>query len=150
DAAVGARVLRILIADDHALVRTAFRQLLEQRAEFSVVGEAATGAEAVAEAHALRPEVILMDVSVPDMDGVEATRPLRAALPSMEILGLSTQPRPADRHAIERAGASAFFTKGVDTQRLIERLLVIHSDTTTHPPGSPVRRGNSRVGRDDR
>jgi len=127
-----------LIADDHALVRTAFRQLLRQRAEFCVVGEAATGAQAVAEAHALRPDVILMDVSMPEMDGVEAARRLRAALPSVEILGLSTQPRPPDRHAIEHAGASAFFTKGVDTERLIERLLVIHADRTTRLSRSPV------------
>jgi len=137
-AAPGARALRILIADDHALVRTAFRQLLQQRAEFCVVGEAATGVQAVAEAHALRPDVILMDVSMPEMDGVEAARRLRAALPSVEILGLSTQPRPPDRHAIEHAGASDFFTKGVDTERLIDRLLVIHSDRTTRPFGSPV------------
>jgi PAS domain S-box-containing protein len=148
DVPAGARALRILIADDHPLVRRAFRQLL-QRAEFAVVGEAATGLEAVAEANVLRPDVVLMDVSMPDMDGVEATRRLRAALPSVEILGLSTQPRPAERHAIEHAGASAFFTKGVDTQRLIDRLLAIHSDRTTRHSRSPVRHRSSRVGRED-
>ena len=119
--------LRILIADDHAAVRKALREVLQERPELAVVGDAANGFEAIAYAHALRPDVILMDVSMPHMDGIEATRRLRAELPSVEILGLSMQPRPPGAHAIEEAGAAGYFVKGVDTERLIARLLSTHS-----------------------
>jgi PAS domain S-box-containing protein len=123
-ASVGA--LRILIADDHAAVRKVFRELLEERPELRVVGQAANGLEAIAQAHALQPDVILMDVSMPHMDGVEATRRLHADLPSIQILGLSMHPRTEDPSAIERVGAAGFFTKGADVQRLIDHLLRLY------------------------
>ena len=122
-----ARALRILMVDDHAAVRRVFRELLQERPELHVVGEAGDGLEAIAEAHALRPDVILMDVSMPGMDGVEATRRIRAELPFIQILGLSTHVKTEDLHAIELAGAAGFFTKGVDTQRLIDHLIVKHA-----------------------
>jgi CheY-like chemotaxis protein len=128
------RALRILIVDDHAAVRRVFRELLEERAELHVVGEAANGIEAIAEARALRPDVILMDVSMPEMDGIEATRRIHAELPFIQILGLSTHVRGDDLHAIERAGAAGFFTKGTDTQRLIDHLLVVPIRTGAHEP----------------
>jgi PAS domain S-box-containing protein len=127
-----ARPLRILIVDDHAAVRSVFRGLLQERPELLVVGEAANGIEAIAVAQALRPDVILMDVSMPEMDGVEATRRIRAELPFIHILGLSTHLRGNDLHDIERAGAAAFFTKGVDSQRLIDHLIVVHSRASAH------------------
>jgi len=117
-------VLRILIADDHPALRKTFRELLEARPEFQVVGEAVNGLEAIAQAHALRPHVIVMDVSMPEMDGVEATRRIRAELPFIQILGFSIHSRTDGPHAIELAGAKGFFTKGLDTQRLINHLLV--------------------------
>ena len=95
----------------------------------------ATDIEAIAEAHALRPDVILMDVSMPRMDGIEATRRIRAELPFIQILGLSTQVRTEDLHAIEQAGAAGFFTKGSDTQRLIDHLMAVHA---TIAPELPV------------
>jgi CheY-like chemotaxis protein len=121
---VQACVLRILIADDHPALRKTFRELLEARPEFQVVGEAVNGLEAIAQAHALRPHVIVMDVSMPEMDGVEATRRIRAELPFVQILGFSIHSRTEEPHAIELAGAQGFFTKGLDTQRLIDHLLV--------------------------
>jgi PAS domain S-box-containing protein len=122
-----APALRILIVDDHAAVRRMFRELLQERPELHVVGEATNGIEAIAEAQAVRPDVILMDVSMPEMDGVEATRRISAELPFIQILGLSTHVRGNDLHAIERAGAAGFFTKGVDTHRLIDHLIVVHA-----------------------
>jgi PAS domain S-box-containing protein len=119
--------LRILIADDHAAVRQAMREILQERPELALVGDAANGIEAIACAHTLRPDVILMDVSMPLMDGIEATRRLRLELPSLEILGLSMQPRPPGPHAIEEAGAAGYFVKGVDTKRLIDHLLRTHA-----------------------
>jgi PAS domain S-box-containing protein len=118
--------LRILIADDHPALRKTLRELLQARTEIQVVGEAANGLEAIAQAHALRPDVVVMDVSMPEMDGVEATRRIRAELPFIQVLGLSIYQRVGP-HAIELAGAEAFFTKGIDTVRLIDHLLGKHA-----------------------
>ncbi len=124
---MSADALRILIVDDHAAVRGTLRNILNQRPQFLVVGDASNGFEAIAHAHTLRPDVILMDISMPHMDGIEATRRIRAELPDIRILGVSMQPRSPAADAIEHAGAAGFFVKGVDTQRLIEHLLAVHA-----------------------
>jgi PAS domain S-box-containing protein len=118
--------LRILIVDDHAAVRKVLRETLQRWPELRVVGEAANGVEAIVEVEALRPQVVLMDISMPVMDGITATRQLSAAYPSVRIFGLSMQQRPEGRHRIEEAGAAGFFVKGLDTQRLIDQLLEVH------------------------
>jgi len=128
--------LRILIVDDHRAVREIFRDILEERPELRVVGGASSGVEAITMAHELRPDVILMDVSMPDLDGVEATRRLRAELPFITVLGLSMHPRTHALHAIEQAGADGFFTKGVDTQRLIDHLLFMQAAMADVPDPS--------------
>ena len=119
--------LRILIVDDHPAVRRGLREMLHQRPQLSVVGDASNGFEAVAQAFTLRPDVILMDVSMPHMDGVEATRRIRAELPHVRILGLSMLARNETADAIEQAGAAGFFVKGTDTRRLIDHLLNFHA-----------------------
>jgi DNA-binding NarL/FixJ family response regulator len=128
-----ADALRILIVDDHAAVRSAFRAILNERPQLSVVGEASNGVEAIAREHTLRPDVILIDIAMPQMDGIEATVRIRAELPDIRIFGLSMQPRGAVSHAIELAGAAGFFVKGVDTQRLIQHLLVVHAARGARP-----------------
>jgi len=139
DAGFGpAPALRILMVDDHAGVRRAFRELLHERPELHVVGEAADGLQAIAAARALRPDVILMDVSMPRMDGVEATRRIRAELPFIQILGLSTQVKTEDLHSIELVGPRGFFNKGVDTQLLVDHLMALHATTTKALPGQTV------------
>ena len=75
---------------------------------------------------------------MPGMDGVEATRRIRAELPFIQIFGLSTQMKTDDLHAIELAGAAGFFTKGVDTQRMIDHLMAVHVATTLESPGQPA------------
>jgi PAS domain S-box-containing protein len=119
--------LRIVIVDDHAGVRSTFRDILNKQPQFSVVGDGANGFEAIAQAHTLRPDVILMDIAMPHMDGIEATARIHAELPDIQIFGLSMQPRSVAADAIEQAGAAGFFVKGIDTQRLIEHLLVVHA-----------------------
>jgi PAS domain S-box-containing protein len=119
--------LKILIVDDHAAVRSALREMLHEWPQLSVVGGAGNGLEAIARAWTLRPDVILMDVAMPHMDGVEATARIHAALPEIQILGLSMQTRNETVHAIEHAGAAGFFVKGVDTRRLIDHLLMVHA-----------------------
>jgi PAS domain S-box-containing protein len=127
---VAPRPLRILIVDDHAAMRKALRGLLQARSELQVVGEAANGLDAIAEARAHQPDVVLMDVSMPEMDGVEATRRIHTELPFIQVLGLSMQLRTDVPHAIERAGATGFFTKGIDTQRLIDKLVTLQAATS--------------------
>jgi len=132
-----ARALRILLVDDHAGIRKVFRELFQDRPELEVVGDVGDGFEAIAQAHALRPDVILMDVSMPGMDGVEATRRIRAELPSIQILGLSTHLKTGALHSIELAGAAGFFTKGIDTQRLIDHLIAVHAAVALDAPMLP-------------
>ena len=119
--------LRILIVDDHSAVRRALRAMLHQRPQLAVVGDASNGFEAIAFAYTLRPDVILMDVSMPHMDGVEATARIRAAFPDMRILGVSMLARNEAAEAIERAGAAGYFVKGTDMPQLIENLLAFHA-----------------------
>jgi len=119
--------LRILIVDDHAAVRIALREMLRQRPQLSVVGDASNGFEAIAGAHTLRPDVILMDIAMPHMDGIEATARIHAELPRIRVLGLSMQARSEIVDAMEQAGAVGFFVKGTDTQRLIDHLVALHT-----------------------
>jgi CheY-like chemotaxis protein len=128
DERIAPDALRILIVDDHPAVRRALREMLHQRPQLAVVGDSANGYEAIAHANTLRPDVILMDIAMPHMDGVEATARIRAALPEIRILGLSTLARNETADAIEQAGADGFFVKGTDTRRLIEQLLAYHAE----------------------
>ena len=130
--------LRILLVDDHAGVRSTLRGILNERPQFSVVGDASNGFEAIASAHTLRPDVILMDIAMPHMDGIEATLRIRRELPDIQIFGLSMQSPSEVTHAIEHAGATALFVKGVDTQRLIKHLLAVHMSRAT---GAAAREG---------
>ena len=112
--------LRILIVDDHPAVRRALREMLHQRPQLSVVGDASNGFEAIAHAHTLRPDVILMDVAMPHMDGVEATARIRTELPDIRILGVSMLARNETADAIEHAGAAELLRQG-DRHATVDR-----------------------------
>ena len=114
--------LRILIVDDHAVARTGLRELLS-RAPLQVVGEAANGVEAISQAMALQPDVIVMDVSMPQMNGIEATREIHRALPYIQIVGLSTHDDENTQRSMREAGAETYFTKSEGTDRLLDYLL---------------------------
>ena len=120
--------LRILVVDDNTVVRESLCDLLQDREEFRVVGEASNGLDAIAQARSLRPEVIIMDISMPEMDGIEATRRIHAELPSIQIFGLSAMALSSNLQAIKQAGGSDYFVKNGDMQRLIDRLLSISAD----------------------
>jgi DNA-binding NarL/FixJ family response regulator len=117
--------IRVLICDDQALVRAGFRAILEVQADVEVVGEAEDGAEAVALAERRAPDVILMDIRMPVLDGVEATRRLVAAGSPARILVLTTFDLDDYVHAAIRAGASGFLLKDVTPAKLLEAIRVV-------------------------
>jgi PAS domain S-box-containing protein len=121
------RRLRVLLADDHGTVRDGLRELLAEQPQLEVIGEASDGLDAVAMAGAFRPDVVVMDVSMPRLDGIEATRRIRAEWPSIRVVGLSTDDRPEGRHAIEEAGAVAYFSKNDGAAALIAQLLDLYA-----------------------
>ena len=102
------------------------QEVAVERPQLAVVGDTSNGFEAIARVNTLQPDVILMDVSMPHMDGVEATARIHAELPDIRILGVSMLARSETADAIERAGATGFFVKGSDTQRLIDHLMAVH------------------------
>lgn len=112
-------LLRLVLADDHALVRSGFRMILSVEDDMDVVGEASDGAEAVALAEQLRPDVVLMDVQMPGLDGIEATRQLVAAGHGRVVV-LTTFDRDDYLFDALRAGASGFLLKNAAPEDLVE------------------------------
>jgi DNA-binding NarL/FixJ family response regulator len=117
--------VRVLLADDQALVRSGFRLILEAREDLEVVGEAEDGAEAVELALRLDPDVILMDVRMPKVDGVEATRRLTAAGSRARVVILTTFDLDEYVHEAIRAGASGFLLKDVQPAQLVDAVRVV-------------------------
>jgi DNA-binding NarL/FixJ family response regulator len=103
--------IKILLADDHRILREGLRNLLAQQTDMTVVGEAADGKEAISLARQLKPDVVIMDVVMPGLDGVEATRRIRAEVPTAKIVALSMH---SDRRYVSemlRAGAAGYLVK---------------------------------------
>lgn len=117
--------IRVLICDDQALVRGGFRAILSAKPGIEVVGEAENGAEALALADRRRPDVILMDIRMPVLDGVEATRRLVAGGSPARILVLTTFDLDEYVHAAIRAGASGFLLKDVTPTELVEAIRIV-------------------------
>jgi DNA-binding NarL/FixJ family response regulator len=128
--------IRVLLADDQAMVRAGFRMILESEPDIEVVGEAEDGAKAVAQVRALRPDIVLMDVQMPNMDGLEATRQIAAlSLPEpARVLILTTFER--DEYIFEalRSGASGFMLKNAAPEELIEAVQVVAAGNSLLAP----------------
>ncbi len=117
--------IRILLADDQVLVRGGFRMILESEADLEVVGEASDGGEAIALVQQLEPDVVLMDVRMPDVDGIEATRRIVASGSEARVVVLTTYDTDENVYAALRAGASAFLLKDVRPVELIEAVRIV-------------------------
>jgi DNA-binding NarL/FixJ family response regulator len=127
-------VIRVLVVDDHRLVRAGLMTLLAASADIDVVGEAADGAEGVKVAREVRPDVVLMDISMPVLDGVAATRQLLAELPETKVLALtsfSDRQRVAD---VTGAGATGYLLKDCGPDEL---LAAVRSAAAGHSPFDP-------------
>ena len=116
---------RVLIADDQALVRAGFRKLLESTVDIEVVGEAADGQDAVEQARRLRPTLVLMDIRMPRLDGIEATRRLTAEASGVRVLILTTFGLDDYVYEALRAGASGFMLKDAPPEELLAAIEVI-------------------------
>jgi len=110
---------RVLVCDDAAVMRRAVRRFLRDNPEFHVVGEAADGQESIAKAIQLQPDLVLMDVRLPDLDGIEATRQILLAVPGIRVLAFSSD---SARETVDRmlaAGAGGYLVKGADPDELV-------------------------------
>lgn len=117
--------IRVLVADDQALVRGGFRMILESQKDIAVVGEAGTGREAIARARELDPDVILMDIRMPDLDGLEATRQLLTGDGGPRVLIVTTFDADEYVYAALKAGASGFVLKDLRPEQLAEAVRVV-------------------------
>lgn len=121
------RKLRVLIVDDHGIVRAGVRTLLENDASIEVVGEAQNGEEALIQVRHLRPELVLMDLAMPKMNGIEATRRIKAEFPDTIVLILTMHDDEEFFLPVLRAGASGYVVKESEPQELLHAIKVVKS-----------------------
>jgi len=114
--------IRVMLADDHMAVRQGLSALLEIQPDIEIVGEAADGAEAVTLARKLNPDVILMDINMPNLDGLEATQLIKAELPSIRIIGLSINAEAETGAAMMDAGAACHLAKDCESCFLLKAI----------------------------
>jgi len=131
--------IRVLLVDDHAMVREGLRTLLNGYPEIEVVGEAGNGEEGVAQARHLNPQVVIMDVNMPRMDGIEATKRITAALPGTIVIGLSVNASAPVLEAMKRAGASTLLTKESAAESLYYTIRSVAPEAVPMPdPQEPL------------
>jgi DNA-binding NarL/FixJ family response regulator len=114
--------MRILLADDHALFRKGVKALLASRPEYCVVGEAADGCETIELAHQLRPDLIFMDIDMPKLNGLEATRAIKRAIPSIQIIILTVSDYSAPLFEAVKCGVSGYLLKNLEPEEIFQML----------------------------
>jgi DNA-binding NarL/FixJ family response regulator len=127
-------MIRVLIADDHPVVRQGLRTFLGVQEDIDVVGEAAGGAEVVSQAEALTPDVILLDLNMPDVDGLTALRELRGRGVAARVLVLTSVGERARVLPVVRAGAAGYLYKDVDPQALVQAIRAVHDGHVLFAP----------------
>ena len=132
-------MIRVVIADDQALVRGGFRMILDAQTDIEVVGEASDGREALAQARELEPDVVLMDIRMPELDGLEATRQLVSGDGSARVLILTTFDLDEYVYEAMKAGASGFLLKDVRLEQLAEAVRVVAAGDSLLAPAITQR-----------
>jgi len=126
--------IRILIADDHAVVREGTRQILEQEQDLEVVGEAGDGEETVALAIDLKPDVAIVDIAMPKLDGIEATRQIKSLCPAISVLILSAYDDEQFIFSLLEAGAAGYLLKSVRGRELVDAVRAVNAgESVLHP-----------------
>ena len=131
--------IRVLLADDHPVVRRGLSALLDTLEDFEVVGEAADGEECVRETQLTRPDVVLMDVRMPGLDGIAATRRIRAAVPETAVLVLTMYDDDATVFTAMQAGARGYLLKGAEQEVIADGIRAVARGQAIFGPGIAVR-----------
>jgi DNA-binding NarL/FixJ family response regulator len=131
--------IRLLVADDHTLFRRGLISLLRSESQFEVVGEANDGEECLRIALDLKPDVVLMDLIMPTMDGVEATRRIMEANPQARVVVLTASEEDHDLFAAIQSGAQAYILKNADADELFRVVLQVHSGNAVLSPSVTLR-----------
>lgn len=118
--------IRVLVVDDHGIVRAGIRSMLEAQSDLEVVGEAASGPEALRKAEQLLPDVVLMDLAMQGMSGIEAIKELRRRLPSVHVLALTIQDNEEYFFPVLRAGALGYVLKEAEPEELLAAIRTVH------------------------
>ncbi len=118
--------MRVLLADDHAIVREGLRQLLNSQRDMEVVGEAEDGREALEKAKSLRPDVTLLDIAMPRLSGLEAVRLIKEAVPNIQIVVLSMHKKEAYVHQVLDAGALGYVLKASPSSDVLEAIRAVY------------------------
>jgi two-component system response regulator NreC len=117
--------IKILLADDHKVVRQGLRALLEKEKEFEVVGEAENGCEAVSKAIETKPDIVLLDVAMPDLNGLEAARQIKAKLPKAKVIALSAHENSSYVLGMIKSGASGYILKDVAFKEITDAIRMV-------------------------
>ena len=125
-AATRAATTRVLIVDNESLVRRILKQILSAYQDLEIVGEAANGEEAIAAVETLQPDVVVMDISMPGLDGIAAVRAIKEKHPSAKVIGLSEYAQSYNIDAMERAGALGVYLKSMALEDLYPAIKAAH------------------------
>lgn len=141
------RGIRVLVADDHAILRQGLRAILEVEADIEVVGEAADGREAVRKARLLAPDIVVMDISMPRMNGLEATGRIIEECPAIRVVALSMHSMEEYVYSLLKAGAKGYVLKESVSSDLVEAIRVVMSGGTYLHPSISTRGVDGLLGR---
>ncbi len=132
-------MINLLLVDDHTVLRHGLRLIMQEEPGLNVAGEASSGAQGVERALALRPDVILMDIGLPDMTGIEAVRCIRAAWPEARIIMLTVSDRNEDLLEAFKAGAKGYLLKSVESKEVLVAVRRVAAGESVLPPALAAR-----------